>query len=199
MNIVYQKSANYPLYHMEEKNQVFNIPLEKYEEDIDPEKKKEIHELFINHNKLRSQQELDEVDPLLRMACNIGYLEPIEIYLSETIENESNDMKFKINKTNKTASLFKINNKQIEHLIVPRTVKHESDEYLVTSICWLGEEEESPSKIKTIKFEENSSVNTIYQVAFAFSNVEEIYFPNSLIRLDSFWCVCLNNLKKIII
>ena len=85
-------------------------------------------------------------------------------------------MKFKINKTNKTASLFKINSKQIEHLIVPRTVKHVSHEYLVTSICYLG------GSTSTIKFEENSSVNTIYQFALADSNVEEIYFQISLTR-----------------
>ena len=31
------------------------------------------------------------------------------IYLSKTIEDESNDLAFKINKTNKNVSLFKIN------------------------------------------------------------------------------------------
>ena len=44
---------------------------------------------------------------LLHVACKKSELELIEIYLSETIKDETNDLTFKINKTNKTASLFK--------------------------------------------------------------------------------------------
>lgn len=46
-----------------------------------------------------------------------------KIYLSETKEKFSNSPKFKKDKTNQTASLFKI--------IIPRAVEHESVEYLI--------------------------------------------------------------------
>ena len=127
---------------MESQNQVINIPIEDYEDDMNTElsrdKKEEITELLTNHCQIRSQTELDKIKYKLHVACKKGDLELIKILLSETIENETNDLTFKINKTNKTASLFTINNEEIEHLIVPRTVKHESEEYLITSICWLG-------------------------------------------------------------
>ena len=155
-------------------------------------KKKEISELLANHNQLRSQQEFDEIKYQLHEACKKGDLELIEIYLSGTIENETNDLTFKINKTNKTASLFKIN-KHIHHLIVPTAVKHESDEYLITSIILINN---FNSNIKTIKFEEDSSISTIYSNAFSSSKIEEIYLPKSLKELKEGWCHNTKSLKK---
>ena len=76
----------------------------------------------------------DEISKLFHIACRTGDLEVIEIYLSEKIKNETKDLMFKINKTNKTASLFKLNNKQLEHLLIQQTVQHGSDEYLITGI-----------------------------------------------------------------
>ena len=137
---------------MEYQNQVFHIQIEEYEKDLNREasrgKKEEIIELLKNHNQISSLQELNEIKDFLHDACQIGDLELIEIYLSETIENESKDLTFKINKTKKTASLFKINDRQIQQIIVPRTVNHESTEYLITSICWIGEKMPPRSSIK---------------------------------------------------
>ena len=114
---------------MEEKNQVIHIPINEYEKDLNTkfskDKKKEIRELLTNHNQLHSQNELNEISELLHEACKKGDIELIIIYLNETIESEANDLTFKINKINKTALLFKINNKQIKDFIVPRTVIHE--------------------------------------------------------------------------
>ena len=98
------------------------------DKELSRDKKEEISELLTNHNQLLSQDELAEVNELHHEACKKGNLKLIEIYLNETIEDETNNLKFKINKTNKTASLFKI--KQIKHLIVPRKVNHESEEFL---------------------------------------------------------------------
>ena len=193
---------------MEEEKQVFHIPIQQYERVLNMEfsrdKKEEIRELLTNHNQLQSQQEFDEVQNTLYEACKKGDIELIKICISETIENETKDLKFKINKTNKTASLFQPS-KKIEHIFVPRIVTHESEEYLVTSICLTEEINFSrplPSmkkNIKTIKFDENSSVNTIYPNSFSFTKIEEICFPKSLNELKEGWCSGANKLKKIII
>ena len=53
--------------------------------------------------------------------------------------------------------------------------------------------------IRSIKFSEDSAVNTIFYYAFLFSNIEEIYFPTSLRELREGWCYGADKLTKIII
>lgn len=76
------------------------------------EKKKEIFKLFTTDNKLCSEAEFFEIKDKLQCACRDGDFELIKILLSETIDDTSNSFKFKVDKTNQTASLFKgqINN-----------------------------------------------------------------------------------------
>lgn len=113
------------------KLEVFKIPIIKYEKNMHTrsakEKKNEILELFSNYNHLHSKEEYKEVKNILHEACQEGDLELIKIFLSETITNESNLLSFKIDKTNWTASLFKVNNKS-KQIIIPQTVKHYSTE-----------------------------------------------------------------------
>ena len=80
------------------------------------------------------------------------------------IEDSTNYLKFKIDETNQTASLFKIKN-NIEELNLPRTVKHKSAEYLTTSII------STHKHLKTIKFCEDSAVKTFYKNIFTNSNI----------------------------
>ena len=88
---------------------MFQIPIEKYEKNVEiNEKKKEILDLFKNSNYLQSEEEFKEIEYRLQVACEKGDLELIKIYLSKRIENATKDMIFNINKTNQTASLFKI-------------------------------------------------------------------------------------------
>ena len=70
---------------------------------------------------------------------------------------------------------------------------------MVTSITDLGYSIFTPSQIKIIKFEDDSSVSTIYGRAFSKSNIKEIYFPKSLNELREGWCYETRNLKKITI
>ena len=169
---------------------------EEFDKDMETdsalEKKKEILDLFTNYNKLVSEQEFDQVISKLHMACRDCDLELIKICLSETIEDESKNLTFKIDKTNKTASLFNVNDK-IEDLFIPRTINHESTDYLITSITGICR------NIKSLKFSEDSAVKTIYGNVFSFSHIEELYFPESLNELKEGWCSYANYLKRIIV
>ena len=69
-----------------------------------------------------------------------------------------------------SASLFK-NDHNIEEVIIPRTIEHESDEYLITSIAGT-----------------NTQIKSIYRYAFYNSEIEEIYFPTCLKKLKEGWC-----------
>ena len=88
--------------------------------------------------------------------------------------------------------MFKVKN-EVEEVNIPRTVEHESIEYLITSIIGTG------NSVKTIKFSEDSAVKTFYKDSFLTSQIEEIYFPTSLRELKEKWCVGIKYLKKIII
>ena len=84
---------------MEEENQVFHIPINEYEKDLDTEfsrnKKNEIKKLLTSHNQLRSKQEFNEISKLLHFACRKGDLELIKISLRETFRDEIK--KYKVN------------------------------------------------------------------------------------------------------
>ena len=176
-------------------SKLFKIPIDKYEEDMDTElakgKKNEILDLLNNSNHLRTEKEFKEIEYYLHDACEEGDVDLIKIYLSETINNDSNGLQFKIDSTNRTASLFKIN-KEIEEFFVPRTVEHGSIEYLITSICGTS------LYLKTLKFVEDSAVKTIYEYMFPYSSrIREIYIPTSLKELKDGWCCYTYNLSKI--
>lgn len=181
---------------------IFKIPLKTYEKDMETKwskgKKKEIIDLFTNHNNLTSEGEFKEIEFHLHFACQEGYLSLIKILLFETIMIDSTKLKFKIDKTNKTASLFKVEH-PFDTLIVPRTVTYKLNDYLVTSITEIGDSRSFHLNIKPVKFEENSAVRTIYGHKFVSLNIEEIYFPDSLIELKKGWCDGSNELTKIII
>ena len=173
---------------------LFKIPTEEFEKhlniELSKEKVKEILDILKNSNNLRTKEEFEEIKIRLYTSCRKGEIELTKIYLNEKIENE--DLTFKIDKSNQTASLFKVN-KIFEQLTIPRTVKHESIDYLITSITGTG------NNIKTIKFVDNSAMRTIYSDAFSQSKIEEIHFPSSLIELQSGWCFGTDELTKIII
>ena len=122
-------------------------------------KRKKMFDLFKNHNKLKSENEYREIESQLHYACKEGDLELIKILISETIEDDSKNFLIKIDKTNKTASFYGSNQKYHD-LIIPRTVKHKKNDYLVNSICGLHDAIYSESS--NIKFEEKSAVSTIY-------------------------------------
>ena len=110
------------------KRKVFKIPINEYEEDIETklsnEKREEIYDLFNNHNLLKSERDFEEIKEPLHYACQECDLELIKILLSDTFRNYYNGrlLIFKINKTNNTASIIKVQTK-LEELIVPRTVE----------------------------------------------------------------------------
>ena len=79
------------------------------------------------------------------------------------------------------------------NLIVPRTVKHESTDYLITSICGTNDD------IETLKFVENSTVKTIYPPSIQFLDIKEIHIPASLNEIKEKWCIGTTKLTKITI
>lgn len=78
----------------------FDIPIENFEKDMNAEsareKKNEILNLFTNFYNLCSEYDFNEIESKLHVACQKSDLELIKILLSETIINESKELKFKI-------------------------------------------------------------------------------------------------------
>ena len=100
-------------------------------------KKKEILQLLSKPNQLRTEKEFLEIKFKLEIACGSGDIDFIKILLSQKIEMNSEGLSFKINKVNKTASLIFVN-KEMENLFIPRSIKYQNNEYLITSIVGVG-------------------------------------------------------------
>ena len=134
------------------RSQLSTFMIEELEMALDKEpmkgKKKEILDILENHNKLSSIEEYDEIVPFLMHAYSNCDLEMIKILLSETVENKSKELKFKLDEKNKTALLLQIND-EVEEIIIPRVFQHESSNYLITGIMNFGK------NVKTIKFVED--------------------------------------------
>ena len=175
---------------------MFKTPFEQYEKDfntkLSKEKKIEILEFFTKFSKLRFEREFREIEENLHKACKLGDADLIKIYLSETIQNDTKDLTFQIDKISKTASLIKVRYSNKKHIIT-RTIQYESTEYLITSVTGIY------GDINTINFAEDSAINTFYFGALSYSGLEEIYFPASLKKLKEGWCHWTKKLTKIII
>ena len=78
----------------------------------------------------------------------------IKIYLSKTIENTSHTLKFKIDETNRTASLFTVNN-DVQDAIILRINEYKSVENLITSISGT---KTVYIKTKTIKYVDDTVI-----------------------------------------
>ena len=143
-------------------------------------KKNEILDLLTNANQLFYIDDFEEIEYKLHEACKNGDIELIKIYLSPYIQNETKDMRFKIDKTSKTASLLEVDD-SIRQLVIPQSVQYESTEYLITSVIGTNR------SIKTVNFAKDSAVKTICYGAFQYSKIEEIYIPSSLKELKGGW------------
>lgn len=82
-----------------------------------------------------------------------------------------------------------------ENIIIPRSIKVNSQEYLVTSIetgafC--------ESNIKSVSFPNNSALKTIKSNSFS-SDLKNLYIPSSVENLEDGWCEYTDNLINITI
>ena len=175
---------------------MFKIPIEIYEKDMNTESLKEnkekIIDLFMNHNNLVYETDFIKVKTKLHRACRECDLDLIKILLCETIVDDSKRIFYKIDKTNKTASLFQVDGYG-NSITIPRTVKHESTDYLITSIS------KCHYSVEYIEFAEDSAIDTIYRGAFVNSKISELNIPASLKKLKTGWCDFVFYLNKITI
>lgn len=157
--------------------------IENSMKDIESEdKKKEILDFVKCHNKLKSKEELYDTFFQLGFVVKHGDLALLKILLSESVFNDSKDFMFKIDKENKTASLFKIS-VQTDHVIITRSFQYESEEYLITSVC--NSRSLNNSEIKIIEFDSNLAVRTIYSGAFSpINNSSSIYEKSLTIKFN---------------
>ena len=100
---------------------------------------------------------------------------------NEIIKIERENIIYLINNKDKTAEIIG-NNKAIDHVLIPRSIHHEGQEYIITTIKE-GSFRES-KKIKSISFPQDSMVGIIEKEAFAYSSVREAFIPQHVT------CIC---------
>ena len=102
---------------------------------------------------------------------------------------------YTLNEEAKTASIidYKV---EIQDIIIPRFIIHESAEYLVIGILKGSFEN---SNIISIQFPSNSEFQFIEKEAFSYSLIESLSIPSKLTDLQEEWCNCTQNLIRILI
>lgn len=119
----------------------------------------------------------------------------IEKKYNITHHDQTNSYKliFTLNNNSKTAYLIKCHTNS-DIVFIPRSIKHETQEFFITNIC---EKSFSFSKMKSLKFDTDSKLQTIEKKAFEGSSVECISIPSTVSELKEGWCCDTRNLKKL--
>lgn len=101
-------------------------------------------------------------------------------------------LSFIINTEEKTAEIFQ-NLTGKSGILIPYSVKHESDEYIVTSI---HEKAFARSKTaQTVIFPENSKIKLFEKNSFAYTLLEKIKIPSSVVKIDEMAFFSCHKLK----
>ena len=78
--------------------------------------------------------------------------------------------------------------------IIPRSIKHESQEYIVASIS--KDAFKNSQNIKSIEFASDSEIQSIEKDALKWSKIESIFIPASVNDIQTGWCNEARGLKK---
>ena len=81
-------------------------------------------------------------------------------------------------------------------VLIPQFINYNFRNYIVISI---NEESFKNAAIRSISFEDNSNVTTIQKDAFAYSSIESLSIPSSIITMQKGWCRSTVQLNKIVI
>ena len=183
-----------------EESKKVEIPIEEFEDDmvnLSQEKKTEIINIFKNAH--ITNTDYYGMKSTLHRLCKKCDIERLEYLMRECISIYSNhtDMHYRLNKKNKTASLFSVRLCYgTKKILIPRSIAHDGNLYLITSITGLVIDYYEKTPIE-ITFEDNSAIKTIYSLDYLPANC--IKLPASVIDLQSRWCSNVLMLTKIIV
>lgn len=130
-------------------------------------------------NKIKSHEEFKNIEKELFEACENEDIELIEWLTQEEIEDESG-LIFKINQKDKTAAVFR-HSKEIEKVIIPRSIKYKNEEFIVTTILNAFNEDKT---IETVQFDQNSELTIIGKSAFKNSSIKSISIPSKVVKIE---------------
>ncbi|KAK8871513.1 hypothetical protein M9Y10_007242 [Tritrichomonas musculus] len=103
-------------------------------------------------------------------------------------------IQYVFNKKEKTASIKK-NIFFNKVLVVPQSIMHDNQEYIITKI--MKDSFLYQKYPKTIEFSTNSKVSIFEKLAFQYSGLESLSIPSSVIDMQKGWCGYSWNLTKI--
>lgn len=108
---------------------------------------------------------------------------------------EQDELTYKLDKNGKTALLIEVNSSN-KDIIIPRSIKHEEQEFIVAGIRKNSFNNEFP--VKSIRFDQNSEIKTIESNALN-HYVQSLDIPASVCDLQEGWCEQTSDLKRVTI
>ncbi|KAK8865214.1 hypothetical protein M9Y10_010752 [Tritrichomonas musculus] len=113
------------------------------------------------------------------------------------IRIETNGLVLSLDQNTHTAHLNHISRKDKEEVVIPKSVKYQKKEYIITDIKRSIDDFGQSRKVKSISFANNTKVTCIHKDSFSGSVLERISIPACLECLEDGWCSEANRLKYI--
>lgn len=107
---------------------------------------------------------------------------------------EVDNLSYRLNLSEKTANIEKCEKDQIKDIFIPRSIKWDNQEYIVTRIL---KESFKFADIRSLSFPPDSEVRTIEKFAFYNSKIQKISIPPSVCELHKKWQHDTFELKEI--
>lgn len=179
-----------------EENKVLEKQIEEVSQEIE-EKNNLYHQIYqnlFNNTGIESNEQFLEIKDELYKACQDENLKLVG-YLTQKV-TQQNGLTFSLNKKDMTAAVLH-NKTNLKEVLIPRTIKYENQEYIVTNIV-----ENSFNRnieIKTVLFPTDSEVQTIEKNSFTESSLESIYIPANVTSIEENAFYRCEQLQEVII
>lgn len=98
---------------------------------------------------------------------------------------KQDDITYLLNEEEKTAGVFKYVRKGYHKVYIPRSIHHESKEYVIISIL---KEAFQFTDVESIQFSNDSEIRTFERGCFFFASFESLQIPSTVIDLKEGWC-----------
>lgn len=137
---------------------------------------------YLCFNEMQNHQQLENISNKIKKAIDECDIEKARWLTRDEIEDE-NGVIYKIDRQSKKAAVFGPQ-KPSENVFIPRAIKQEGIEFIITTI--LDESFKENKTIKKFEFDQNSEIEIIGKLSFYESSIEYILIPPSVKIIKEF-------------
>ena len=129
-----------------------------------------------------------------KIIINVEDDDDDDVVVTELVRAKKNNVIFLLDNDDKTACVIG-NDSAKGDVFIPRSIEHDKKEFIIKN--FFKDSFKNSTKIKSIRFSPDSSIQSIEKDAFANSSIVRIELPSSLCDLKEGWCRKTPNLRSV--